>query len=92
MLHHVPERTEFAPPPQRGTLRALGLALIAHAILIAALTWGVRWKRDSTEDAVEAELWSSTPQQAAPRLSAPPSPPPPPAPAPAPAPVPRPKP
>ncbi|SCX74267.1 energy transducer TonB [Variovorax sp. EL159] len=83
------DRPEFAPPPQRGTPRAVVLALIAHALLIAALTWGVRWKSDPDEGAVDAELWSSTVQQAAPRLSAPPAPvptpaPPPPAPAPPP--------
>ena len=88
------DRPEFAPPPQRGTLRALILALIAHVLLIAALTWGVRWKSESDDDAVEAELWSATPQVAAPRIAtptpapaptpAPPPPPPPPAPAPKP--------
>lgn len=81
------DRPEFAPPPQRGTPRAVVLALIAHALLIAALTWGVRWRNDADEGAIDAELWSSTVQQAAPRLSAPPAPepvpaPPPPAPAP----------
>jgi colicin import membrane protein len=83
------DRPEFAPPPQRGTPRAVVLALIAHALLIAALTWGVRWKSEADEGAVDAELWSSTVQQAAPRLSAPQAPapvpaPPPPAPAPPP--------
>ncbi|MDM0112691.1 cell envelope integrity protein TolA [Variovorax sp. J22R133] len=77
------DRPEFAPPPQRGTIRALILALIAHALLIAALTWGVHWRRDSENEAVEAELWSATVQQAAPRAVTPP-----PAPTPAPAPVP----
>src|SRR3954468_3002268 len=89
------DRPEFAPPPQRGTTRALVLALIAHGLLIAALTWGVHWKREAEDDAVEAELWSSTVQQAAPRLSAPPTPtpvPPPPAPTPAPPPPPPPPP
>ena len=86
------DRPEFAPPPQRGTPRAVVLALIAHALLIAALTWGVRWRSDADEGAVDAELWSSTVQQAAPRLQAPPAPtpvpaPPPPAPAPPPPPV-----
>jgi colicin import membrane protein len=81
------DRPEFAPPPQRGTIRAVILALIAHALLIAALTWGVRWKRDSENEAVEAELWSATVQQAAPRAVAPP-----PAPAPVPAPPPPPPP
>lgn len=97
------DRPEFAPPPQRGTPRAVVLALIAHALLIAALTWGVRWRSEADEGAVDAELWSSTVQQAAPRLSAPqaptpapapppPAPPPPPPPqvkAPEPAPVPK---
>jgi len=83
------DRPEFAPPPQRGTPRAVVLALIAHALLIAALTWGVRWRSEADEGAVDAELWSSTVQQAAPRLSAPQAPtpapaPPPPAPPPPP--------
>ncbi len=82
------DRPEFAPPPQRGTPRAVALALVAHVLLIAALTWGVHWKRDSENEAVEAELWSTTVQQAAPRLSAPT----PPAPAPEPTPAPPPPP
>ncbi|RZL97648.1 MAG: protein TolA, partial [Variovorax sp.] len=69
------DRPEFAPPPQRGTPRAVVFALLAHVVLIAALTWGVSWKRDAEEsDAVEAEIWSSTVQRAAPRLSQPPAP------------------
>lgn len=82
------DRPEFAPPPQRGTPRAVALALVAHAALIAALTWGVHWKREAENDAVEAELWSTTVQQAAPRLSQPPTPTPAPAPTPAPPPPP----
>jgi colicin import membrane protein len=83
------DRPEFAPPPQRGTPRAVMLALVAHALLIAALTWGVRWRSEADDGAVDAELWSSTVQQAAPRLSAPQAPtpapaPPPPAPPPPP--------
>ncbi|MBB3175964.1 cell envelope integrity protein TolA [Variovorax sp. Sphag1AA] len=87
------ERPEFAPPPQRGTLRAVLLALFAHALLIALLTWGVSWRREAENDAVEAELWSSTVQQAAPRAVSPPTPtPPPPVPTPAPPPPPPPPP
>ncbi|VTU26643.1 cell envelope integrity protein TolA [Variovorax sp. RA8] len=82
------DRPEFAPPPQRGTFRAVLLALVAHALLIIALTWGVSWRREAENDAVEAELWSSTIQQAAPRAVAPT----PPAPAPAPTPAPPPPP
>ena len=31
------DRPEFAPPPQRGTPRAVVFALLAHVVLIAAL-------------------------------------------------------
>ncbi|MGO4391054.1 cell envelope integrity protein TolA [Variovorax sp. M-6] len=86
------DRPEFAPPPQRGTPRAVLLALIAHALLIAALTWGVSWRREAENDAVEAELWSSTIQQAAPRAVAPVPVPPVPTPTPAPPPPPPPPP
>ena len=49
-------------------LRALGLALIVHMLLMLALGWGVSWKRDPVRLSAEAELWSSLPQEAAPRL------------------------
>ena len=68
-------------------LRALGFAVVAHVLLMLALGWGVNWKRDPVTLAVEAELWSSLPQEAAPRLVEPPPPPPMPAPAPPPPPV-----
>lgn len=88
------ERLEFTPPPQPGLLRGLVLAVIAHVLLMLALTWGVSWKRESDSLSAEAELWSAKPQQAAPKLvEAPAPPPPPPAPVvkapPPPAPVPR---
>lgn len=73
----------FAPPPEPGRGRALGLAVLAHLVLAAALAWGVRWKSDTQVLSAEAELWSPTVQQAAPKLQdTPPPPPPPPAPAP----------
>lgn len=71
------ERIDFAPPPQGGQARALAIALAAHGVLLAALTWGVHWKRSAENVAVEAELWSTTVQEAAPRpVEAPPPPPP----------------
>ena len=71
-------------------LRALLLALVAHALLLAALTWGVHWKQTEST-AVEAEIWSSVTQQAAPRAVEPPTPvPPPPVPTPQPEPAPQP--
>ncbi|MDO8449047.1 MAG: cell envelope integrity protein TolA [Rhodoferax sp.] len=67
-MHAATDRLEFAPPPTAGLTRALGLAVLAHAVLLAALTWGVHWKRDAVTVTAEAELWSSVPQQAAPKL------------------------
>ena len=62
------DRPEFTPPPTPGRSRAIILAILAHIILIAALTWGVGWKRESNNAPVQAELWSTTVQQAAPAL------------------------
>lgn len=87
------DRDQFAPPRPPGRSRAVALAVLAHLALIGALTWGVHWKASDDAPAVEAELWSAVPQQAAPRAVAPPPPPPPPpAPAPTPAPSPAPAP
>jgi colicin import membrane protein len=74
------ERLEFAPPPQPGLARGLGIAILAHLLLLAALTWGVKWKREAQDAAAEAELWAAVPQQAAPAevVKAPPAPVPPP--------------
>jgi colicin import membrane protein len=78
-MHASADRLEFAPPPQPGPVRAFVLAVIAHVLLMLALTWGINWNRESENQAAEAELWSSVPQQAAPKLvEAPPPPPPPP--------------
>lgn len=79
------DRLEFAPPPTGGLSRALVLAVIAHLVLVAALTLGVQWRRTDSTVLVEAELWSAIPKAAAPRLvEPPPAPPPPPPPKPAP--------
>src|SRR4051812_29623570 len=64
----------FAPPPEPAAVRGFLLAAVAHILLIVALTWGINWDKDTTPAAVEAELWSAMPQEAAP----PPPPPPPP--------------
>lgn len=85
------DRLDFAPPQPPGMLRAFALAIGAHLLLLAALTWGVNWKHDTENLAAEAELWSATVQQAAPRPVevAPPPPAPRPAPTPTPTPAPR---
>jgi colicin import membrane protein len=82
-------RPEFLPPGEGGLPRSFALALLAHALLVAGLSWGIRWNRDEPNVAVEAELWSATVQQAAPKpVEAPPPPPPPPTVAPVPPPPP----
>jgi len=81
---HAASRFEYDRlQPRQGLLRAYGLALLIHGLLLAALTWGVNWRRSDTSLSVEAELWSAVPQQAAPPLVEPepapePAPPPPP--------------
>jgi colicin import membrane protein len=72
------DRLEFSPPPQPGLVRAFALAVLAHVLLMIALTWGIRWNRENENAVAEAELWSSIPQQAAPKLVEQPPPPPPP--------------
>ena len=69
-------RDPFMPRPPPGVGPGLALALLAHALLIAALAFGVNW-RTSEPQAVVAELWSAVPQFAAPRPVEPPPPPPP---------------
>jgi colicin import membrane protein len=62
------DRTDFAPPEDARSVRAFGLALLAHILLIGALTWGINWKRTDQSPGYEAEIWSAVPQQVAPRL------------------------
>ena len=65
--------TTLRPPEAAGMGRGLALALLAHGLLILALTYGLHWRSDSSA-AFEAELWSAVPQVAAPREEAPPEP------------------
>ncbi|MGI9219043.1 MAG: cell envelope integrity protein TolA, partial [Hydrogenophaga sp.] len=90
--HAAQEHLRLAPPRQDHWLGPVGLALLAHGLLVAALTWGVGWKQDVATPVFEAELWSRLPVQAAPRAEAPPPAPPAPAPAPEVRPEPRPAP
>ena len=72
------DRDLFLPRRPAGLGRGLLLALLAHGLLIAALSLGVSW-RASPPEGVEAELWAAVPQVAAPRAAEPepPLPPPP---------------
>ncbi len=73
------ERIDFGPPREPRSANAFMLAVLAHLLLLGALTWGVNWKSTEKAASFEAELWSSVPQQAAPRAVEPPPPPPAPA-------------
>lgn len=75
------DRHPFDPQRDTGKLRAVGLALLVHLLLLGALTWGVNWKHSNPDISFDAELWSSVPQEAAPKLAEA-APPPPPAPEP----------
>ncbi|MFM8466884.1 MAG: protein TolA, partial [Oxalobacteraceae bacterium] len=66
-------------PAEPGRLRALGLALLVHLVLLGFLWFGVSWQSD-TPTVVEAEIWNPVAREAAP----PPPPPPPPQPLPEP--------
>lgn len=80
--HSREEHLNLAPPRQGHWLMPVGLALVAHGLLVAALTWGVGWKQDAEPAVFEAELWSRLPVEAAPRAQEPPARPPPPEPRP----------
>jgi colicin import membrane protein len=66
----VLERDPLVPRAPGGRGPALVLALLAHAVLIAMLAFGVHW-RSGQPAAVSAELWSAVPQAAAPRAAEP---------------------
>jgi colicin import membrane protein len=76
-MNATADRLEFAPPPTPGLARALLLAIVAHALLMAALTAGLSWRREAELVSAEAELWATVPSEAAPRLIEPPLPAPP---------------
>ena len=62
-------RDALLPRRPAGMGAGLVLALMAHALLLAALAFSVRWKT-SDPAGVEAELWAAVPQIAAPRAVA----------------------
>jgi len=62
----VLERDMLMPRPPQGMGPGLMLALFVHGLLVIALAFSVRW-RASEPAGVEAELWASVPQMAAPR-------------------------
>lgn len=65
---HALERPAAAESVSHG----LPLALLAHALLLLALAFGVSWRSHDDEGVAEAELWAAVPQIAAPRAEPPP--------------------
>lgn len=53
------------PPQPIAMGRGFAVALVAHVLLLLALTLNVQW-HSATPEAFEAELWSAVPQAAAP--------------------------
>jgi colicin import membrane protein len=62
---------EFAPPPQPGAGRAWLAAGLVHALLFLALGVATAWKTQPPTVQAVAELWSATPEAAAPLLQEP---------------------
>ncbi len=54
-----------AVPQSGGSGRAIALAVVMHLLLGALLFFGIRWQ-SSAPAVIQAELWSATPQVAAP--------------------------
>lgn len=61
------------PPRERGTGRALALAVVMHVLLGLFLYHGIRWQ-NSTPAGEEAELWTEVPDLSTPRPLPPPAP------------------
>ncbi|MFX1678688.1 cell envelope integrity protein TolA [Mitsuaria sp. CC2] len=61
-----PDRDPLRPPPAPGLGRGFSFAIVAHVLLVAALSFGVSW-RSAPVPAMDAELWSAIPQAAAPK-------------------------
>lgn len=64
----------FAPPPEPAAVRGFVLAVIAHLLLLIALSGLITWQSDDQSSPVQAELWSSIPREAAPAPPPPTSP------------------
>lgn len=72
-------RDVLMPRPPEGMGRGAALAFLVHVLLVLGLAFSVNW-RSSEPEGIEAELWASTPQIAAPKAVEPepePTPPPP---------------
>jgi colicin import membrane protein len=70
MNDSVLPRDPLMPRRPKGMGAGLGLAILAHLLLILAIAFGVNWRAHEPAG-VAAELWSAVPQAAAPRAMEP---------------------
>jgi len=70
MMDSALPRDPLMPRRPKGMGAGLGLAILAHLLLILAIAFGVNWRAHEPAG-VEAELWAAVPQAAAPRAAAP---------------------
>jgi colicin import membrane protein len=70
MMDSALPRDPLMPRRPKGMGAGLSLAILAHALLILAIAFGVNWRAHEPAG-IEAELWSAVPQAAAPRAVAP---------------------
>lgn len=68
---HPRGRDPFRPPEAPGLGRGMIFALVAHALLVVAISANIQW-RTKTLPTAEAELWSAVPHAAAPKEVLPP--------------------
>lgn len=66
MPSHI-DRDPFAPRDTPVRKRAIASAILVHALLIGALTWGVNWKKSADEPTVQVDLWAANATEAAPK-------------------------
>ena len=70
-------RPDDRPPQREEWSTGVTISIMAHAMLIAALYWGVNWHSADVASEASAELWSAVPETAAPPPVETPPPPPP---------------
>ena len=70
MMDTALPRDPLMPRRPKGMGAGLGLAILAHILLILAIAFGVNWRAHEPAG-VEAELWAAVPQAAAPRAAEP---------------------
>jgi colicin import membrane protein len=69
-------RPDDRPPREEDWSTGVTISIVAHATLIGALVWGLHWRSSPVAIESSAELWSATPETAAPPPVAAPPPPP----------------